>query len=806
MAIQNLGRVGIVPRGAWSGLTAYKPLDLVSYDGNSWVAKRTNTNVEPNTTNTSDWQLISNNADLVSTVQGYKNDAANSASAAAESAAAAATSASAGTSAKTAISLDYSTSSTYNTGDYAWYSGTLYRAKQDFAAAESWTSAHWEAAVVGDDIAYLNSAISDIADLTTDTVWDGITLTIQNGYYKMGNGNFVSDDWERCAVISDVTPGDVYKISTYLKSTNVAGIIYKNSSNVVISYDKVGSGTAENVTDYQFTIPANCAVLIVQSANTTAPTLSKKGTSFSAYTKDESDAKYAPVSVEDDIEDIEDVVYANDWESVSLTAEQGYYKKGNGEWTSDTTRRCAVVSGVVAGDVYRVTTHTKTTNIAGIIYKDSGGDVISYDLDGTGSDQDHVNYQFTIPTNCVTLIVQSSTTTMPVLDKQIKAFSAYTKTQSDARYAQRSTGGETVAYIETLDIKVGSDVMGTVDSSTGWTVSDGTYTHTSGNTDVLSINTSAEVGEIYLLEFDSVTPEETVRVGLGDTSPRMNIYTDSEHKNVPLKAYGNCKLYIEPIKNTYTGSISNIILRKIQDTGTEKTLTLYSVMTDNHTDNYGFYNILIGKNTVENSPGSTRTVAIGTNALRDLKAGHRNIGIGTFAMSQMTYGEANIAMGADAMLGVKQADGCVAIGKSALYNGDDVRSDVMIGCFAGHGASGNSPTSCTFIGAYAGTANRGNYNTFIGANAGYSNTTGKRNTLIGANINGQSTGDDNTCVGRMSGYPSGGSHCIALGVGAVATASGQMMLGSSNVTEVVFCGDKKINFNNDGTVTWETLT
>lgn len=29
---------------------------------------------------------------------------------------------------------------------------------------------------------------------------------------------------------------------------------------------------------------------------------------------------------------------------------------------------------------------------------------------------------------------------------------------------------------------------------------------------------------------------------------------------------------------------------------------------------------------------------------------------------------------------------------------------------------------------------------------------------------------------------------------------------SGNIAEVVMCGNKKINFNNDGTVTWEEVT
>ena len=87
MATTNLGRVGLVLRGEWSSTTAYVPLDVVSYDGNSWAAKQSNTNITPNTSNSAFWQLLANNADLVATVQGYKNDAEAAAESAAESAA-----------------------------------------------------------------------------------------------------------------------------------------------------------------------------------------------------------------------------------------------------------------------------------------------------------------------------------------------------------------------------------------------------------------------------------------------------------------------------------------------------------------------------------------------------------------------------------------------------------------------------------------------------------------------------------------------------------------------------------------------
>ena len=362
-----------------------------------------------------------------------------------------------------------------------------------------------------------------------------------------------------------------------------------------------------------------------------------------------------------------------------------------------------------------------------------------------------------------------------------------------------------VYYEANINVKVGENILGQATLSTGWSESDGTYTHTSGNTNALVFDTTAVEGEIYLFEFDGVTPEETVSVGLGDTVYKMYVYTDNPHKIVPLKAYGDCKLYIEPLNN-FSGSMSNLTLRKIQSSGTDVLLTVNAVYSKNHDNNYGFYNALIGKSTAQNAVGSTRTVAIGANALRDLQAGHRNIAIGTFAMSQMLGGEANVAIGADAMLAVQKSYGCVAIGKSSLYNGTDISYNVAIGLFAGQGSSGYSPTMCTFIGAFAGAQNRANYNTFIGSNSGYNVVSGNQNTFVGDNIKGQATGNRNTCIGRSSGYPSGANDCIAIGKGATCTKSGQMMLGSTDITEVVVCGNKKINFNQDGSVTWETLT
>lgn len=154
MVVQNLGRVGLVLKGDWSATTQYEKLDVIAYDGNSWVAKRSNKNVTPNTTNSDDWQLISNNADLVSTVQGYKNDAAASAAAAASSAAL-------GEDAVDAIAPAYADLTfPVAKSTWCWYNGVLYAANQDISASESWTAAHWTAVTVGGEVTSLKRNLS----------------------------------------------------------------------------------------------------------------------------------------------------------------------------------------------------------------------------------------------------------------------------------------------------------------------------------------------------------------------------------------------------------------------------------------------------------------------------------------------------------------------------------------------------------------------------------------------------------------------------------------------------------------------
>lgn len=60
MANYTLGQIGLNPRGAYDASTAYARLDVVTYEGNSYVALAAATGVAPTNTNT--WMLLAQGA------------------------------------------------------------------------------------------------------------------------------------------------------------------------------------------------------------------------------------------------------------------------------------------------------------------------------------------------------------------------------------------------------------------------------------------------------------------------------------------------------------------------------------------------------------------------------------------------------------------------------------------------------------------------------------------------------------------------------------------------------------------------
>lgn len=54
----SAGRILIMPKGAYDSSTTYDMLDMVKYNGTSWLAKKTVTGIEPSDTNSDYWHNL----------------------------------------------------------------------------------------------------------------------------------------------------------------------------------------------------------------------------------------------------------------------------------------------------------------------------------------------------------------------------------------------------------------------------------------------------------------------------------------------------------------------------------------------------------------------------------------------------------------------------------------------------------------------------------------------------------------------------------------------------------------------------
>ena len=300
------------------------------------------------------------------------------------------------------------------------------------------------------------------------------------------------------------------------------------------------------------------------------------------------------------------------------------------------------------------------------------------------------------------------------------------------------------------------------------------------------------------------TAGEFVTVAIGNGYPTL-AYKSINNLAVPLKAIDNNNLIFTPMNNV-SFEITNIKLREIQDDGTPVILDYATTATDNHKTNYGFWNTLLGRQCANNAVGSSRTVAIGSYALQNLEGGHRNIAIGTFSMNSATGAERNVSIGADNMMSVLDPQDNISLGFGAMHHGNTMKHNIAIGSGAMGNVGNHDGTGNIAIGKDAGYAAYGSTNVCIGYQAGNSITSGTSNVIIGSLANSPSNQNQNVCIGASAEAQTGTSRSIAIGYNAKTTKSYQMMLGSASITEVVMCGNKKIIFNNDGTVTWESLT
>ena len=649
--------------------------------------------------------------------------------------------------------------------------------------------------------------IKDIVDVTGDVYSDGYIVTISAGTITalaptetptITNTGTSKDAIFNFGIPKGATFTPKVDTSGNISWTNDGGL--SNPATINIKGDKGDEGNKGD-TGYYYTpsIDENCNLSWSNNGGLSNPaTVNIKGDKGDKGDKGEKGEGIEEHNTSEtshpDIRAVNDLICDSKKADVGIPLNiqtDGYYYYVDGLLKYTTGRQYAIVEGIEYSKVYKLTTLTNSSLIAGVIYyKDGQVKPIGYELLGIGSAQTYDKYTLTIPEECTKMIVQCST--LNPLELYIE----------ETEYTPKF-----VDFVGAVTVPVGVNlVTGSTVTLSGFTgtIANG-FSHAVGNGGTIQLYNSSFTQGDYILEFDvSYTAGECVKCGFVNDYKNL-AYNGGSHIVMPIRNTDGSKyLYLESVYNdVYT--ITNITIRRITASGTDNIkLTINSTLNPNNKDNLGFWNVILGYDTFGNSVGGTRTIAIGKNALRDTKGGHRNIGIGTFAMSQMQGGEGNVSIGADSMLAVANAEHNVMVGREAGYNGTSLKENVGIGHSALFGGSNSSAFYNVGVGSYAGykcTSHRG---TFIGYQAGYNIEGDYGNTMIGFNTLGKNSGYDNTCVGKQADFESGIHNATAVGANAKATKSHQVVLGDSNVNSLVV-GNKQIIFNNDGTVTWQAI-
>lgn len=169
----------------------------------------------------------------------------------------------------TNLAADYSSSKTYSVGEYCIYNGTLYRCTTHITTAEAWTAGHWAAAVLGDDVSNLKSAIDSVEDEVF--ILSNATVYATSANWKLAGNGLSSQDSSAQMVKYQVTAGE----RLYLKLSADTSGVYQFQNNASVP----GSGTnsyligspVTSAVDGFVTVPTGATYLIVSSlkSNTT---------------------------------------------------------------------------------------------------------------------------------------------------------------------------------------------------------------------------------------------------------------------------------------------------------------------------------------------------------------------------------------------------------------------------------------------------------------------------------------------------------------------------------------------------------
>jgi hypothetical protein len=266
------------------------------------------------------------------------------------------------------------------------------------------------------------------------------------------------------------------------------------------------------------------------------------------------------------------------------------------------------------------------------------------------------------------------------------------------------------------------------DVATGWTISGGNATHTTG-VDFITGNlaSSLVLNEVYRIALN-ITNRTVGSITLGFGENSIPSITDSSTIDLPVSTAGNTFSLLPT--TDFNGTVS-LSVRLINPSSS----------------------LVSGINGIKGRFSST-FLGLGTSLYRIQSLSNRCSFMGVSAGQSNTTGSYNSFMGVDAGYANTTGYSNSFMGASAGRFNTTGSSNSFMGVNAGY--ANTTGYNNSFMGVSAGQSNTTGYrNSFMGVSAGYANTTGFRNSFMGASA-GQSntTGYSNIFLGFEAGFDS----------------------------------------------------
>lgn len=710
-------------------------------------------------------------------------------------------------------------------GKYTYYNSNLYRCVSPIETSEESTAAHWTQVKLGDDVSALKSAIDYVFDSLSDVVREVSVNEVITAnkyiyyhmYFKKDNVyritvNLVSVDLKNAGIRLYASP-----VGQYAQGEEIGRYAYTKTGDVIQAYYVPNS-------DY-----SDLCILVAGNSGTQQIDIRVEHLAYEAV---------------NGINDAEEMFtyysHTKNLFDIAQATASRYVDNATGELVNSGDYTASGFIEVEPNENY-VISNTTTTSASGMrfaCYDDNGDFIENSGGQGTNSittpaTAKYVRFSFLSNRNNVMLEKGSTATAYIPFGVQFSGVMVsigsvlFDTITGQNVVSNKGTFGTGTGIVRGADF---SPAIADYTSSDGATFADGKWSIGARQ----SIQTSVPVteGKTYFIQWEldsdsivySAHEPDLFTVSLGDQSIGVFYAPDSTNRaSLVASETGNVVLKLQ-MAETASGAITRVRI-------TEFTQLCAEAMDINGTIVRAYNdNVAVGGG--QEKSASNGNTAFGKGAQSELNAGQNNSAFGYQAQRDLTAGAYNTACGNRAQMRLTTGMYNVGVGQLAQFY-------LTTGCWnnaMGNEAQRDLTTGCDNVSLGRRSHNSlttGSGNTAVGSQSGYINgdddgtynrtTTGSYQTTIGFNATQKSAnmeqfdyvtaigafaraGEKATAIGAKAKAKGTGSVAIGMdsdGNGAQANSNNQIVVGTANHS-IILAGHK-INFNQDGSVTWESV-